>query len=679
MSQFFISCKESRIESNRSFYSSFFLGPFDPSESLTVANALRRTLLSELPGIAIISVEIEGAPHEYSNIPGVRDSVLDILLNIKEIVLKKLSKNMRPQVGYLRVRGPGIVRASDLRLPPLIQCVDPEQYIATLSEDGFLNMKFIIDEGKNYIKVNPKTMIDLNQFKKRRLILKKLNQLCNNSSILKNYYNYLNKKNKATLDNKYFVRSKAFFKQDLFKGEAFKNPIRFANSLLKAKPLALKTLPLKIESLKKKESIYQPKTESFKHSQNLNLLNVDAVFNPINKVNYIIEVNEHKIVENAFDKSNIMEDSFKIKNSSTKRLRLFLEQFHPSLKETTAFLKEDSLTKKVNVNIEKSKPLLSKSALRCLENLLNYQINLARLKNVRYKKQISLNDPEQAPPESSFDLITNQFGCASSNRNPKIKDTWIGNNLENIDQIIDLKHQATFETINPIINSKGVDLWISDKRKDALKHNIIIEIWTNGSLHPREAMYQAFKHLIKLFSKLKKIKILNQIFKSDRNYINLIRKIKNENFDLFPLNENIFLGKYAVIKTRGSINQQGFLKENKNKRKDDLTLNNKQNLFKENRTKNNKGRDLTTNNGQLKSGIKNNKKLLNLEILNSIDIGELNISLRPYTCLKRSNINTLSDLLKKSKKDLLKLPNLGKKSVEEIEKSLAQKGLFLSI
>jgi DNA-directed RNA polymerase subunit alpha len=157
MSQFFISCKESRIESNRSFYSSFFLGPFDPSESLTVANALRRTLLSELPGIAIISVEIEGAPHEYSNIPGVRDSVLDILLNIKEIVLKKLSKNMRPQVGYLRVRGPGIVRASDLRLPPLIQCVDPEQYIATLSEDGFLNMKFIIDEGKNYVKVNTKT------------------------------------------------------------------------------------------------------------------------------------------------------------------------------------------------------------------------------------------------------------------------------------------------------------------------------------------------------------------------------------------------------------------------------------------------------------------------------------------------------------------------------------------
>ena len=652
MSQFFISCKESRIESNRSFYSSFFLGPFDPSESLTVANALRRTLLSELPGIAIISVEIEGAPHEYSNIPGVRDSVLDILLNIKEIVLKKLSKNMRPQVGYLRVRGPGIVRASDLRLPPFIQCVDPEQYIATLSEDGFLNMKFIIDEGKNYIKVNPKTMIDLNQFKKRRLILKKLNQLCKNSAILKNYYNYLNKKKKTILENKYFVRSKAFFKQD--------------QNL----------------SLKKKESIYQPKTDSFQH---LNLLNVDAVFNPINKVNYIIEVNEHKIVENAFEKSNIMEDNYKITNSS----------FHPLFKETTPFLNQDSLTKKVN--LEKSKPLLSKSALRCLENLLNYQINLARLKNLRSKKQISLNDPElNHKKESPFNLITHQI---ESNRNPKIKETWVGNNLQNIDQIIDLKTQATFEKINPIVNSKGVDLWISNKsvlrtaavsaKQDALKHNIIIEIWTNGSLHPREAMYQAFKHLIKLFSKLKKIKILNQIFKSDRNYTNLIRKIKNENFDLFPFNENIFLGKYAGVKTlrskisashgsgSGLKTQQGFLKQTK--RKDDLTLKNKQNVLKENLTKNNQGRDLKTKNIPLNSAIRNNKKLLNLEILNSMDIGELNISLRPYTCLKRSDINTFSDLLKKSKKDLLKLPNLGKKSVEEIEKSLAQKGLFLSI
>ena len=150
MSQFFISCKESRIENNKSFYGCFYLGPFEPSQSITIANALRRTLLSELYGLGIVSVEIEGASHEYSSLPGVKDSVLDILLNLKEIVLKKTVKNFKPQIGYLRVRGPGVVLASHLRLPPFIQCVDPDQYIATLADNGFLNMKFIIQYGNKW-------------------------------------------------------------------------------------------------------------------------------------------------------------------------------------------------------------------------------------------------------------------------------------------------------------------------------------------------------------------------------------------------------------------------------------------------------------------------------------------------------------------------------------------------
>ena len=94
MSQFLISCEESRIENNKSFYGRFYLGPFDSSQSVTIANTLRRTLLSELYGLAIVSVEIEGANHEYSSLPGVKDSVLDILLNLKEIVLKKAIKSI---------------------------------------------------------------------------------------------------------------------------------------------------------------------------------------------------------------------------------------------------------------------------------------------------------------------------------------------------------------------------------------------------------------------------------------------------------------------------------------------------------------------------------------------------------------------------------------------------------
>lgn len=155
MKNFFLSCKEIRIEptSPKTYYGCFYLGPFTNGQGLTVANALRRTLLADLTGLAITSAKIEGVSHEYATIPGIRETVLDILLNLKEISIQKKSKNFlrETQLGYLHVRGPGTVRASDLRLPPNFQCVDPDQYIATLSENGSLNMVFTIDEGKGFI------------------------------------------------------------------------------------------------------------------------------------------------------------------------------------------------------------------------------------------------------------------------------------------------------------------------------------------------------------------------------------------------------------------------------------------------------------------------------------------------------------------------------------------------
>lgn len=144
-------CIESRIENNRNFYGRFQLGPFDLGQGLTVANALRRTLLSEISGLAIVAVEIEGARHEYSTLPGVRESVLDILLNLKQVVLTSRFQITQPQFAYLQVQGPGIIKAGDLKLPLSIQCVDPDQYLATLADDGVLNIKFYICQGKNYI------------------------------------------------------------------------------------------------------------------------------------------------------------------------------------------------------------------------------------------------------------------------------------------------------------------------------------------------------------------------------------------------------------------------------------------------------------------------------------------------------------------------------------------------
>jgi DNA-directed RNA polymerase subunit alpha len=185
MQDFFLSCKECILENPRSFYGCFSLGPFQNSQGLTVANALRRTLLSEIHGIAITHLEIEGVAHEYSTLLGIRESILDILLNFKQIVLKNTSPFKKPLYGYLNVRGPGIIRVSDLKLPPTIQCVDPDQYIATLNENGKLVLKFVISDFLNVQKdqAGSRNLSTLSQFEKFETL------------DLKNSYHFENQKN----------------------------------------------------------------------------------------------------------------------------------------------------------------------------------------------------------------------------------------------------------------------------------------------------------------------------------------------------------------------------------------------------------------------------------------------------------------------------------------------------
>ena len=150
MKQFFISCVESRIDDPKNNYARFRIGPFEKTQTLTIANNLRRALLSELDGVAITAVKIEGAMHEYSTLPGVRESVLDILLNIKQVVLAGAFKIHSPHFAYLQCSGPAVVTAADIKFPPFLKCVDPDQHIATLSADGQLSIVFLICPGKNY-------------------------------------------------------------------------------------------------------------------------------------------------------------------------------------------------------------------------------------------------------------------------------------------------------------------------------------------------------------------------------------------------------------------------------------------------------------------------------------------------------------------------------------------------
>lgn len=148
MAQFKIECIESDGENTRSLYSKFVLEPLERGQGITVGNSLRRVLLSNLEGTAVTAVRVAGVTHEFMTVPGVKEDVLDILLNMKEIVLK--SHSSQPQIGRLRVEGPATVTAAYFDLPSEVEVIDESQYIATVSAGHTLEMEFRIERGIGY-------------------------------------------------------------------------------------------------------------------------------------------------------------------------------------------------------------------------------------------------------------------------------------------------------------------------------------------------------------------------------------------------------------------------------------------------------------------------------------------------------------------------------------------------
>lgn len=152
----FVSSIESRIQENNELYSRFHLGSFIGGQALTIANALRRTLLSEIPGYLITSVKIEGITHEFATIPGIEENVLTILLNIRNLILTTTNtedffneSSQNPLKGYIYFSGPGIIRAKDIKFPTSIVPVNKNQYIASVSSSGVFRSTLTIQ------KVNP--------------------------------------------------------------------------------------------------------------------------------------------------------------------------------------------------------------------------------------------------------------------------------------------------------------------------------------------------------------------------------------------------------------------------------------------------------------------------------------------------------------------------------------------
>jgi DNA-directed RNA polymerase subunit alpha len=123
--------------------------PLERGFGTTLGNALRRVLLSSLQGAAVTAVQIDGVLHEFSSIPGVREDVTDIVLNIKTIAIRMHGDG--PKRMTLRKTGPGTVTAGDINLVGDVQILNPELVLCTLDEGAEIRMEFTVNTGKGYV------------------------------------------------------------------------------------------------------------------------------------------------------------------------------------------------------------------------------------------------------------------------------------------------------------------------------------------------------------------------------------------------------------------------------------------------------------------------------------------------------------------------------------------------
>jgi DNA-directed RNA polymerase subunit alpha len=151
-----INCIETYIEKDFQHYGCFIIEPLNIGQGITLGNSLRRTLLSDLQGYAITGARINNLKHEFALVEGLREDILEILLNLKEIIFKNISS---PEInnsgkifkGFLNVKGPIIVTAGMFQLPKeVLSIVNPNQYICTIVNSSEFYLEIDIENGKGY-------------------------------------------------------------------------------------------------------------------------------------------------------------------------------------------------------------------------------------------------------------------------------------------------------------------------------------------------------------------------------------------------------------------------------------------------------------------------------------------------------------------------------------------------
>jgi DNA-directed RNA polymerase subunit alpha len=152
-----IKCLKSDKIDSGACHGQFLIAPLRPGQGITIGNQLRRVLLGDLGGIAITAVRIAGISHEFSTIPGVREDILEILLNLKGVVLR--TKDQSTQFGRLKIQGPSVVTADFIQLPSNVELVNPNHYIMTISTSNVIEIEFQLEYGTGY-KLATQTLLE---------------------------------------------------------------------------------------------------------------------------------------------------------------------------------------------------------------------------------------------------------------------------------------------------------------------------------------------------------------------------------------------------------------------------------------------------------------------------------------------------------------------------------------
>ena len=471
MQHLVFSCLESRVEDNGALFGRYLLGPLRVGQATTIATALRRALLSEVRGLAITAVEIKGASHQYSSIKGIRESALDIILNLKQVVLSGNITYDLPAVGYIDVQGPKAVTANDLRLPNGICCVNTHHSIATLSTNGLLKMKFVISAGKN--RLTPYTdsahAISEDIFQpKIRSVEKKELPLYQRKSVRQKL-------------NQPFERQKQDCRDSFTKSKEFSFTPREKRVTLFDSSLH-KTLWSKVENLllysKKRRSNNLQKIEDNSNRSSVNL----AQHSDFEKFAPVKRLTAQKDTRNQL---------LKRLSQSKKVTFLPLKDKQMSAEASKRFNTQLGSLKFVTAIADTNKSLFLKKAIEKFEpNQLSKKDNSGGFR------------PGEIPDqETKTSQIERNSGSSKNLRG------LVWSDLDN-GQLVNTSREFPLRSILPVnptftpISKVNFAIQIDDQWQEA-RERIILEVWSNGSINPRQAIREAATNLVYVFSLLR--------------------------------------------------------------------------------------------------------------------------------------------------------------------------------